>query len=67
MQCIFYLLKTGLGFIIFLIPFIFISLQCPFMLGDPDNFTEANPLVTPELQNDTFYLPVQSYARSLIN
>jgi len=44
---IYFTLKDTFGFILFLITFIFINLQYPFIFRDPDNFTEANPLVTP--------------------
>jgi ubiquinol-cytochrome c reductase cytochrome b subunit len=39
--------KDILGFLIMLITLIILSLIAPYLLGDPDNFTPANPLVTP--------------------
>lgn len=39
--------KDILGVLITLIIFILICLQAPLLLGDDENFTEANPLVTP--------------------
>nr|ALO76290.1 cytochrome b [Sinoxylon sp. SIN01] len=39
--------KDITGFIILIFSLTFISLQTPYLLGDPDNFTPANPLVTP--------------------
>ncbi|KAK2810760.1 hypothetical protein Q5P01_000353 [Channa striata] len=39
--------KDLLGFAVLLIALISLSLFAPNLLGDPDNFTPANPLVTP--------------------
>jgi len=44
---IYFTLKDTFGFILFLVIFTFINLQYPFIFRDPDNFAEANPLVTP--------------------
>ena len=39
--------KDILGFILMLTPLIALALFSPNLLGDPENFTPANPLVTP--------------------
>ena len=39
--------KDVLGFTITLIALTFLTLKEPYILRDPDNFTPANPLVTP--------------------
>lgn len=39
--------KDILGFIIILIGLVLLTLTNPYLLGDPDNFIPANPLVTP--------------------
>jgi ubiquinol-cytochrome c reductase cytochrome b subunit len=35
------------GFIVLFFFLIFLTLFSPYLLGDPDNFIPANPLVTP--------------------
>jgi ubiquinol-cytochrome c reductase cytochrome b subunit len=39
--------KDIVGFIILFAALSTLSLKEPYILGDPDNFTPANPLVTP--------------------
>lgn len=39
--------KDIVGFVIILSILLLISLFDPYLLGDPDNFIPANPLVTP--------------------
>lgn len=39
--------KDLLGFIIIIVALTSLALFSPNLLGDPDNFTPANPLVTP--------------------
>jgi ubiquinol-cytochrome c reductase cytochrome b subunit len=39
--------KDVVGFIILLIRLVLLTLLDPYLLGDPDNFIPANPLVTP--------------------
>lgn len=43
----FFTFKDLVGAIILMLSLVILSLQIPYMLGDPDNFTPANPLVTP--------------------
>jgi len=39
--------KDTVGFLLILATLIFIVFFCPNLLGDPENFIPANPLVTP--------------------
>lgn len=39
--------KDLIGFIIIIFILILLTLTNPYILGDPDNFIPANPLVTP--------------------
>jgi len=43
----YYTLKDLLGFIILIILLIFIVIEFPYILGDPENFVIANSIVTP--------------------
>jgi ubiquinol-cytochrome c reductase cytochrome b subunit len=43
----YFTLKDFLGIIVFFLFFIYITLNNPFLLIDPDNFQLANPLSTP--------------------
>jgi len=43
----FFVLKDLIGYIIFFIILIRIIAFFPYYLGDPDNFSIANPIVTP--------------------
>jgi len=43
----YYTLKDIIGFITFLTIFIIFFLFTPNILNDPENFIEANPLITP--------------------
>nr|AVC55954.1 cytochrome b [Ips sexdentatus] len=45
-----------------------LSLQAPYLLGDPDNFTPANPLVTPvHIQPEWYFLFAYAILRSIPN
>jgi len=43
----YYTVKDLIGFLILLTLLTFLSLFTPLLLGDPENFLPANPLVTP--------------------
>lgn len=65
---IYFTLKDILGFFIFIIIFIIINLQYPYNLGDPDNFSIANPLVTPtHIQPEWYFLFAYAILRSIPN
>nr|AMW68108.1 cytochrome b [Xanthostigma gobicola] len=64
----FFSYKDILGFIVMLMLLIFLSLISPFLLGDPDNFIPANPLVTPEhIQPEWYFLFAYAILRSIPN
>jgi ubiquinol-cytochrome c reductase cytochrome b subunit len=65
---IYFTLKDTFGFILLFIIFIIINLQYPFIFRDPDNFTEANPLVTPtHIQPEWYFLFAYAILRSIPN
>nr|AVE15561.1 cytochrome b [Odontomantis sp. JZ-2017] len=60
--------KDILGFIILFIMLSMLSLKEPYILGDPDNFTPANPLVTPvHIQPEWYFLFAYAILRSIPN
>ena len=60
--------KDIVGFIIILIALILLTLINPYLLGDPDNFIPANPLVTPvHIQPEWYFLFAYAILRSIPN
>uniref|UniRef100_UPI0030035D3D cytochrome b n=1 Tax=Arria pura TaxID=2908859 RepID=UPI0030035D3D len=60
--------KDILGFIIILMLLSLLSLSEPYILSDPDNFTPANPLVTPvHIQPEWYFLFAYAILRSIPN
>lgn len=60
--------KDIVGFIIILISLILLVLINPYLLGDPDNFIPANPLVTPvHIQPEWYFLFAYAILRSIPN
>jgi ubiquinol-cytochrome c reductase cytochrome b subunit len=60
--------KDIFGFVIILIFLTFLTLIAPYMLGDPDNFIPANPLVTPpHIQPEWYFLFAYAILRSIPN
>jgi len=60
--------KDVLGFLILTLILIMISLFSPYVLGDPDNFIPANPLVTPEhIKPEWYFLFAYAILRSIPN
>ena len=60
--------KDYLGALLFLIILITICLYFPWVLGDPDNFSSANPLVTPlHIQPEWYFLFAYAILRSIPN
>ena len=60
--------KDVVGFIIILIILILLVLINPNLLGDPDNFIPANPLVTPvHIQPEWYFLFAYAILRSIPN
>nr|ADD96751.1 cytochrome b [Crenicichla iguassuensis] len=61
-------LKDVLGFAVLLIALTTLTLFSPNLLGDPDNFTPANPLVTPpHIKPEWYFLFAYAILRSIPN
>nr|YP_009502291.1 cytochrome b [Heteropsylla sp. DMP-2018]AWU48933.1 cytochrome b [Heteropsylla sp. DMP-2018] len=64
----YFLVKDILGYMIFILLFIFLLMYYPYMLNDPDNFIPANPLVTPiHIQPEWYFLFAYSILRAIPN
>nr|AVE15511.1 cytochrome b [Parablepharis kuhlii asiatica] len=60
--------KDILGFIFMFMLLSIVSLKEPYLLGDPDNFIFANPLVTPvHIQPEWYFLFAYAILRSIPN
>jgi len=61
-------IKDLVGVLIFLMAYMYICLQVPWILGDPENFVPANPLVTPvHIQPEWYFLFAYAILRSIPN
>uniref|UniRef100_UPI0030022E38 cytochrome b n=1 Tax=Parotis confinis TaxID=3112169 RepID=UPI0030022E38 len=64
----FFTFKDMIGFILILFMLILLTLTNPYLLGDPDNFIPANPLVTPiHIQPEWYFLFAYAILRSIPN
>nr|YP_009331661.2 cytochrome b [Paraleonnates uschakovi]APG32414.2 cytochrome b [Paraleonnates uschakovi] len=64
----YYSLKDTVGFIILLASLTFVALFFPNILGDPENFVPANPLVTPiHIKPEWYFLWAYAILRSVPN
>jgi quinol-cytochrome oxidoreductase complex cytochrome b subunit len=62
----YYTMKDLFGIIVFLIPFAWIVFFEPDILGNPSNYIQANPLVTPpEIVPEWYFLPFYCILRSI--
>nr|YP_010397797.1 cytochrome b [Rasbora einthovenii]UQJ78996.1 cytochrome b [Rasbora einthovenii] len=60
--------KDLLGFLILLLTLLILALFSPNLLGDPENFTPANPLVTPpHIKPEWYFLFAYAILRSIPN
>nr|YP_009171550.1 cytochrome b [Henicus brevimucronatus]AJW76405.1 cytochrome b [Henicus brevimucronatus] len=60
--------KDIIGFTILIMMLTLLTLLDPYMLGDPDNFIPANPLVTPvHIQPEWYFLFAYAILRSIPN
>nr|YP_010946581.1 cytochrome b [Margattea concava]WGO57299.1 cytochrome b [Margattea concava] len=60
--------KDLLGFLLLLMTLSTLTLSNPYLLGDPDNFIPANPLVTPvHIQPEWYFLFAYAILRSIPN
>nr|YP_009479879.1 cytochrome b [Streptopelia decaocto]AOV63725.1 cytochrome b [Streptopelia decaocto]AVX48210.1 cytochrome b [Streptopelia decaocto] len=61
-------LKDILGFMLMFLPLMTLALFSPNLLGDPENFTPANPLVTPpHIKPEWYFLFAYAILRSIPN
>nr|YP_009971849.1 cytochrome b [Olenecamptus bilobus]QNH68736.1 cytochrome b [Olenecamptus bilobus] len=64
----FFSLKDIVGFLVMLMLLTTLTLSNPYLLGDPDNFIPANPLVTPvHIQPEWYFLFAYAILRSIPN
>nr|YP_010952578.1 cytochrome b [Theretra silhetensis]WMQ52911.1 cytochrome b [Theretra silhetensis] len=64
----FFTFKDLIGFIILIFLLTMLTLTNPYLLGDPDNFIPANPLVTPiHIQPEWYFLFAYAILRSIPN
>nr|DBA07048.1 TPA_asm: cytochrome b [Neodiprion lecontei] len=64
----YFLLKDIVGFILMYFILIYIILMNPNMLGDPDNFNPANPMITPpHIKPEWYFLFAYAILRSIPN
>nr|YP_009236793.1 cytochrome b [Telchinia lycoa]AMJ17250.1 cytochrome b [Telchinia lycoa] len=64
----FFTFKDLIGFIILIFILCLLTLISPYLLGDPDNFIPANPLVTPiHIQPEWYFLFAYAILRSIPN
>nr|AAY21994.1 cytochrome b [Regulus madeirensis] len=64
----YYSTKDFLGFLLLFIPLAALALFSPNLLGDPENFTPANPLATPpHIKPEWYFLFAYAILRSIPN
>jgi ubiquinol-cytochrome c reductase cytochrome b subunit len=62
----YYTVKDTFAFVVFLIPFAWFTFFAPDILGHPDNYIPANPLVTPEhIVPEWYFLPFYAMLRAI--
>nr|YP_009443224.1 cytochrome b [Parapolybia crocea]ATP85024.1 cytochrome b [Parapolybia crocea] len=64
----FFLIKDSITFLLLMFILIFLILQYPYNLGDPDNFIKANPMVTPiHIKPEWYFLFAYAILRAIPN
>nr|QKG03058.1 cytochrome b [Clione limacina] len=64
----YFTIKDTVGFMVLIFFLMTLSLTSPYLLGDPDNFIPANPLVTPaHIQPEWYFLFAYAILRSIPN
>nr|ARO34917.1 cytochrome b [Phylloecus linearis] len=64
----YFTIKDSLGFMLLLFVMLMLIMINPYMMGDPENFTPANPLVTPiHIQPEWYFLFAYAILRSIPN
>lgn len=62
----FYTTKDTFGLLVFLLCYVAITFWAPNMLGHPDNYIEANPMVTPaHIVPEWYFLPFYAILRAI--
>lgn len=62
----YFTVKDALGLVVFLIVFMWFTFYLPNYMGHPDNYTPANPLVTPaHIVPEWYFLPFYAILRSV--
>ena len=62
----YYTMKDTLGLLVFLVLYLGFTFFAPNMLGHPDNYTPANPLVTPpHIVPEWYFLPFYAILRAI--
>nr|YP_010034086.1 cytochrome b [Lasius spathepus]QOW83453.1 cytochrome b [Lasius spathepus] len=65
---IYFTSKDIFGFMIFILMFLIINLETPYIFSDPDNFLPANPMITPiHIQPEWYFLFAYAILRSIPN
>nr|YP_010939200.1 cytochrome b [Pseudoligosita yasumatsui]WLF85674.1 cytochrome b [Pseudoligosita yasumatsui] len=64
----YYSIKDILGFIIMIMMLLILCMIKPYILGDPENFNKANPMITPiHIQPEWYFLFAYAILRSIPN
>lgn len=64
----YFTIKDVVGFLLLLALLVLLTLLAPNLLGDPENFNPANPLVTPvHIQPEWYFLFAYAILRSIPN
>nr|YP_010531175.1 cytochrome b [Athalia sikkimensis]UXW93397.1 cytochrome b [Athalia sikkimensis]UXW93592.1 cytochrome b [Athalia sikkimensis] len=64
----YFTIKDMMGFLMMLFLFMMLNLMNPNLMGDPDNFTPANPLITPpHIKPEWYFLFAYAILRSIPN
>nr|ARO34942.1 cytochrome b [Pachycephus cruentatus] len=64
----FFTIKDIMGFLIMMFILLMMIMMNPYLLGDPENFSPANPLVTPiHIQPEWYFLFAYAILRSIPN
>nr|QIJ94105.1 cytochrome b [Eremias arguta darevskii] len=64
----YYSYKDALGALMLLLCLLYLALFSPYLLGDPENFSPANPLVTPpHIKPEWYFLFAYAILRSIPN
>nr|QKZ95158.1 cytochrome b [Habrobracon hebetor] len=64
----YYVIKDSMSFIWMIFMFLILIYEYPYLLGDPENFIKANPMITPiHIQPEWYFLFAYTILRSIPN